>query len=328
MRRREFIGVLSTGAVGSPWTALGQGSGRPRRLSVLVGLAEGDSGMKPRLNALRQELETAGWMEGTNIQVEYRFAPGGAGAVELAREAVARRPDVILAHTVAVTAAVKGQTTTIPIVFVSVGDPLGTGFVSSLSRPEGNLTGFMTFEPGVAGKWLGMLREVAPDLTRVLLVASAKTTTYDYYRRGAEAAAPALMLDLLTPRVATVSEMTEAVESFARVSNGGLVVAPDLMTSANGDLLVGLAARHRLPAVYAFSYLVSAGGLMSYGTDRVAEMRQAASYINRILRGAQPEELPVQTPTKFETFVNLTTAKALGLTIPLTLLARADEVIE
>jgi putative ABC transport system substrate-binding protein len=325
--RREFIRLLG-GAAAWPLAAQAQQRERVRRIGVLVGLAENDPGMKPRLVALRQELERFGWMDGDNVRIDQRYAPGGARAQELAKELVASQPDVIVAHTVLVTAALQRQTRVIPIVFVSIGDPFGAGFITSLARPGGNLTGLMTFEAGIAGKWVAMLREVAPSITRAMFLGNPKFTTYDYYLGAAEAAARSLALDLVPVRIESAAEIEQAVEVFARAPNGALVVAPDLTTATHGPVIVARAARHRLPAVYAFGYLVAAGGLMSYGTDRVAEMRQAASYVDRILRGAAASELPVQTPTKFETTVNLKTAKALGLEIPATLLARADEVIE
>jgi len=327
MRRREFILALG-GATVRPLQLRAQQPAHVRRIGVLVGLSETDPGMKPRLAALRQELDTLGWVEGHNVRIDYRYAPGGARANDLAKELVALKPEVILAHTVSVTAALQGETRTIPIVFVSVGDPFGAGFIISLARPGGNLTGLMTFEQGIAGKWAAMLKEVAPRLTRALFVGNPNITTYGYYMSAAEVASRALALELVPARIESISDIEHFIEVFARRPDGGLLVAPDLTTAAHGDLIVALAARHRLPAVYAFSYLVAAGGLMSYGTDRVAEMRQAASYVDRILRGAAPGDLPVQTPTKFETAVNLRTAKALGVEIPPTLLARADEVIE
>ena len=326
MRRREVIAGLAAAAF--PLSASGQEANRVRRIGVLVGLSQDHPGMRPRLIALGQELDTLGWVEGSNLRVERRYAPGGAGAMQLAQELVALQPDVILAHTVSVTAALRGETRAIPIVFVSVGDPLGAGFISSLARPGGNLTGFMTFEAGISGKWLAMLKEVMPGLTRAMFIANPKTTTYGYYLAEAEAAARAHALELVPAAIESVSDLESSIEGLAREPGGGLIVVPDLTTAAHGDVIVALAARHRVPAVYAFSYLVAGGGLMSYSTDRVAEMRQAASYVDRILRGAAPGDLPVQTPTKFETAVNLKTAKALGLTMPSTLLARADEVIE
>jgi putative ABC transport system substrate-binding protein len=328
MKRREFITLAGGAALAWPLPLSAQQPDRVRRIGVLVGLSEDDPGMKPRLAALRQELDRLGWMEGHNVRIDHRYAPGGARAEELAKELVALQPEVILAHTVSMAAALQRQTRAIPIVFVSVGDPFGAGFIASLARPGGNLTGLMTFEASISGKWVAMLKEVVPRLIRAMFIGNAKFATYDYYLSAAEAAARALALELVPARIENVSDIERSIEVFAREPDGALVVAPDLTTAAHGDLIVALAARHRLPAVYAFSYLVAAGGLMSYGTDRVAEMRQAASYVDRILRGAAPGDLPVQTPTKFETSVSLKTAKALGIEIPPTLIARADEVIE
>jgi putative tryptophan/tyrosine transport system substrate-binding protein len=327
MRRRDVIACLG-GAAAFPLVARAQQNDRVRLLGVLAGLAENDPGMKPRLIALKQELDRLGWVEGRNVLVERRYGPGGIGAEVLAKEIVALRPDLILAHTVSMAAALQHETRTIPIVFVSVGDPIGTNLIASLARPGGNLTGLMTFEAGVSGKWVAMLKEVAPRVTRGLFVANPKFGTYGYYLAAAEIAARAMTLELVPARIESASDIETSIDNFARIRGGAMLVAPDLTTAAHGNLIVSLAARHELPAVYAFSYLVAAGGLMSYGTDRVAEMRQAASYVDRILRGAAPGDLPVQTPTQFETAVNLKTATALGLTIPPLLLAGADEVIE
>jgi putative ABC transport system substrate-binding protein len=327
MRRREFITLLG-GAAAWPLATHAQQGDRMRRISVLVGLSADDPGMKPRLTALRDELDRFGWVEGRNVRVDYRYAPGGAQAEALARELIALQPDVVVAHTILVAMALQRETRAIPIVFVSVGDPIGPGLIASLARPGGNLTGLTTFEAGIAGKWVAMLKEVAPQVNRALFLANPKFATYDYYRRGAEDAAAALSLELVPARIESAAEIERTVEAFARTPEAALVVAPDLTTAAHADLIVALAARHRLPAVYAFGYMVAAGGLMSYGTDRVAEMRQAASYVDRILRGAAPADLPVQAPTRYELAINLKTAKALGLDVPPTLIARADEVIE
>jgi len=294
MRRREFITLLGGAAAAWPLAARAQHPEHVRRIGVLVGLSETDPGMKPRLAALRQELDTLGWVDGRNVRIDYRYAPGGARANDFAKELVALKPEVILAHTVSVTAALQRETRTIPIVFVSVGDPFGAGFIISLARPGGNLTGLMTFEQGIVGKWVAMLKEVAPRLTRALFVGNPNITTYGYYMSAAEVASRALALELVPARIESISDIEHFIEVFARRPDGGLLVAPDLTTAAHGDLIVALAARHRLPAVYAFSYLVAAGGLMSYGTDRVAEMRQAASYVNRILRGTAPGDLPAR----------------------------------
>ena len=220
------------------------------------------------------------------------------------------------------------ETSTIPIVFAGVADPIGSGFVASLSRPDGNLTGLLQYEESITGKWLAMLKEIAPNLMRAALVANPRTAAFDYFLRSAKALAPSLAIDLVPTPVDSAADIERAIETFAREPNGGLVLPPDTTTVVHRDLIIALASRHRLPAVYAIRVFVAAGGLMCYGTDFVDLYRQAASYVDSILRGAKAADLPVQTPTKFETVINLKTAKALGLTVPPGLLIAADEVIE
>jgi putative ABC transport system substrate-binding protein len=331
MRRRDFTALLGGVAampLAWPLAPRAQQSDRIRRIGVLVGLAENDAHIQARLTALRQGLEKHGWLEGRNIRIDTRYAPAGAPTQALAKELVALQPDVMLAHTVLPAAALQRESRTIPIVFVSIGDPIGSGLIASLARPGGNITGLMTFEEGIPGKWFSMLKEVAPQIKRAAFIGNPKTTTYDYYLRAAKAAAASLAIELVPSPIDNAADITKLIGDFARVPDSGLLVTPDIFTVANSDLIIALAARHRLPAVYAFGYLVAAGGLMSYGTDRIEEMRQAASYVDRILRGDKPADLPVQTPTKFETVVNLKTAKALGVTIPPGLLLAADKVIE
>jgi putative ABC transport system substrate-binding protein len=330
MRRREFTALIGGAAallIGSKPSGAEEPD-RVRRLGVLVGLAEDDANMKARLAGLRQGLERRGWSEGRNIRIDTRYAPGGAQVQALAKELVAWQPDVLLAHTVIPATALQRETHTIPIVFVSIGDPIGSGLITGLARPGGNITGLMTFEASIAGKWLAMLKEVAPQTKRAIFIGNPKQTTYHYYLRATETAAALLAIELVPSPVGTAAEITNRIEALARMPGTGLLVAPDIFTAAHGDLIIALAARHRLPAVYAFGYLVAAGGLMSYGTDRVAEMRQAASYIDRLLRGDKSADLPVQTPTAFETVINLRTAKAIGVTVPPGLLLAADQVIE
>jgi putative ABC transport system substrate-binding protein len=238
------------------------------------------------------------------------------------------QPDVILAHTTPVVAALQRESRAFPIVFVYVSDPVGSGFVTSLARPGGNLTGFLLYEAGIVGKWLAMLREIAPPMARAALVADSKTPTYDYFLQAAEATARSLAIELVPSPVGTAADIERAIESFSRRPHGGLLVPPNNTTYSYRDLIIALAGRHRVPAVYAFRIFVAAGGLMSYGIDEVDIWRQAASYVDRILRGANPADLPVQAPTKYETAINLQTAKALGLTVPNALLVAADEVIE
>lgn len=328
MKRREFLGVIGGTAMAWPVVARAQRPEPMRRIGVLVGLSENDPEMKERLAGFRQGLEKLGWSEGSNVRIDYRFAPAGAQAHLLARELVALHPDVILVQSTPATAALKPETSTIPIVFAGVADPIGSGFVASLSRPGGNLTGLLQYEEGITGKWLGMLKEIAPNLTRAALLANPSTAAFDYFLRSAKTLAPSLAIEVVPMPIENANDIERSIESFAREPNGGLVLPPDTTTVIHRDVIITLAARHRLPAVYAIRVFVAAGGLMFYGTDFVELYRQAASYVDRILRGAKAADLPVQLPTKFETVVNLKTAKALSLTVPQVLLVAADEVIE
>jgi putative tryptophan/tyrosine transport system substrate-binding protein len=329
MKRRDFITLLGGAALARPVTARGQQTERMRRIGVLGGFAENDPEMKARLAGFQQGLERLGWIEGRNVRIDYRFAPAGAGQAEaLAKELVSLQPDVIFAHSTPVVAAMKRESRIIPIVFVSVSDPIGSGFVASLARPNGNLTGLLLYEDGITGKWLTMLKEIAPRLERAAIVANPKTTNYDYFLRSAKAVAPSLAIEVVPSPIENAADMERVIESFARVANGGLVIVPDNTAITHRDLIIALAARHRLPTVYYNRSFVAAAGLMSYGTDLVDTFRQASSYVDSILRGAKPADLPVQAPTKYETILNLKTAKALGLTVPPGLLVAADEVIE
>jgi putative tryptophan/tyrosine transport system substrate-binding protein len=329
MRRREFLSLLGSAAIAQPFAAHAQQGERVRRVGVLMGFAEDDPEAKARLAAFRQGLEKRGWSEGRNVRIDTRFAPAGAQAQVVAKELVALQPDVILAHSTPVTAALQRETRTIPIVFAVVADPIGSGFIASLPRPGGNITGVMQYEASVTGKWLAMLKEVAHGLVRAGLVANPKTATYyDYYVRAGEAVAPSLGIEAVPILVENVADIERAIESFADAPIGGLVLLPDITTAVHRDLIIALAAHHRLPAVYWDRSFVAVGGLMSYGNDLVDSFRQAAAYVDRILRGDQPADLPVQAATKFETVVNLSTAKTLGLTVPPGLLVAADEVIE
>jgi putative ABC transport system substrate-binding protein len=329
VRRRELIALLGSAAATWPLAARAQQPDGMRRIGVLLALAEDDPEAKARLAAFRQGLEKRGWSEGRNVRIDYRFAPVSAQAEVLAKELVALQPDVILANSTPVTAALQRESRTIPIVFAGVADPIGSGFVASLPRPGGNLTGVMLYEASVTSKWLAMLKEIAPNLVRAAFVANPKTATfYDYYLQAAEAAAPSVGLEPVPTLVENATDIERAIGSFASAPNGGLVLIPDVAATVHRDLIIALAARHRLPAVYFSRIFVAAGGLMSYGNDFVDAYRQAASYVDRILRGDKPADLPVQAATKFETIVNLKTAKAIGLTVPPGLLVAADEVIE
>jgi putative ABC transport system substrate-binding protein len=329
MRRREFITLLGGAAATWPVAARAQQPDRMRRIGVLMAFAEDDAEGKARLAAFRQGLEKRGWSEGRDVRIDARFAPAGTQAQVLAKELVALQPDVILAHSTPVTAALQRESRTIPIVFAAVADPIGSGFIASLPRPGGNITGVMQYEASVTGKWLAMLRELAPGLVRAAFVANPKTAPfYDYYVRAGDAVAPSLGLEPVPILIENATDIERAIESFAGAPNGGLVFLPDVTTAVHRDLFIALAARHRLPAVYWDRSLVAAGGLMSYGNDLVDAFRQAAAYVDRVLRGDKPADLPVQAATKFETTINLKTAKALGLTVPPGLLVAADEVIE
>jgi putative tryptophan/tyrosine transport system substrate-binding protein len=326
--RREFITLLG-GAAAWPLAARAQQSERMRRIGVLMNFVEDDPEAKARLAAFRQGLERRGWSEGRNAHLDYRFTAISAERTQvLAKELVALEPDVILAHSTAIAAALQRETRAIPIVFTNVSDPIGLGFIVSLGRPGGNLTGVLHLEASIVGKWLAMLKEIAPSLTRAALMGNRNTTSFDYFVQFAQTVASSLAIELVPSHVETAADIERSIDMFARVPNGGLVLPPDSTTIAHRDLVIALAARHRLPAVYPLHGYVAAGGLMSYGTDQNDLFRLAASYVDRILRGDKPADLPVQAPTKFETAVNLKTAKALGLTVPPGLLVAADEVIE
>jgi putative ABC transport system substrate-binding protein len=284
--------------------------------------------MQARIAALRQGLESLGWSEGRNLRIDYRYAPGSPEQVRApAKELIDLQPDLIFAHTTSVIAALQRENRTIPIVFVEASDPIGSGFVASLPRPGGNLTGFLLIEASITGKWLAMLKEIEPRLTRAAIMVDPKNPT-DYFLQAGAAVAPSLAIEVVPARIETVADIESAIVSFARASNGGLVVPPGTTTTQSRDLIVALAAQYRLPAVYSGRFFVASGGLISYGPDRIDAWRQSAKYVDRILRGDKPADLPVQAPVKFETVLNLKTANALGLTIPETLLATADEVIQ
>jgi putative tryptophan/tyrosine transport system substrate-binding protein len=332
LRRRDFITLLGGTAAVWPLGARAQQPERMRRVGVLMstGNPEGDPESRARSAALRQGLEKLGWTEGQNIQLDYRWARGDPDQVQmLAKELVRLQPDVIVANTTTACIALKRETTTIPVVFVNVVDPIGSGLVASLARPGGNFTGLIHFEPSMAGKWLEMLKEIAPSVVRVAILYSPETLpSYALYVRVVEAAAPSFAITPVTTPANNAAEIERAIDAFAREPNGGLIVLPDATPVVNRGLIVALAARDHLPAVYPFGFFARDGGLMSYGVDADDRFRESASYIDHILKGAKPAELPVQLPTKFEMVVNIKTAKALGLDVPMHLQQRADEVIE
>ena len=329
MKRREFVKLLSSAVATWPLAALAQPGERMRRIGVLMGYAEGDPETKSRLTAFRAGLAKRGWSDGGNIRIDYRFAAGKTDQyISLAKELLSLQPDVVLAHTTASTAALQTESRSIPIVFANVSDPIGSGFVSSLARPGGNITGVLHYEPGIFGKQLALLKEIAPNLTYAVLLANRKTTPFDYFKRSLEASAASLAIELVSTHVETAADIERAVEAASLKPNAGLILPPDATTVTHRDLIIALAARYRLPAVYPFRYFATEGGMMSYGPNQIDQWRGAATYVDRILRGGKPSDLPVQQPTKFELVINLKTAKALGLNIPPAFPLRADEVIE
>jgi putative ABC transport system substrate-binding protein len=324
MRRREFLRMLG-GAV-SAWPAVAHAQ-KPERLRLIGMLTTSND---PEMKAFEQELEKRGWSEGRNIHIDHRHAPAGAQAQTLAKELVAMQPEVIFAMSRPATAALQKETSTIPIVFTYVIDPIGAGFIASLARPGGNITGLMAYDPSTVGKWLSMLKEIAPQTARVGLLGNPKTAVYyDYLLGAAQAVAPSLGIEAFPSRIENdATDIERAIAAIASMPNSGMLVLPEATTAVNYKLIITLAARNRLPAVYSFKFMVQAGALMSYGIVSADHYRQAAYYVDRILRGAKPAELPVQAPTKYETALNLKTAKALGLTPPAGLLVASDEVIE
>jgi putative ABC transport system substrate-binding protein len=330
MKRREFIIALGGAATAWPLAARAQQPERIRRVGVLEGVAEDNVQAQPRRAAFRQELERLGWVEGRNVRFDYRY---GAGVVDryqaFAKELLVLQPDVVLATTTPAVTALKSESGAIPIVFTFVSDPIGSGFVTSLARPGGNITGFLNLEATIASKWLAMLKEIAPQLRRAAFMANPKTTPFDYWLPEAEAAARWLAIELLPSRVESAADIERAIESVASAQNGGLVLPPDTFTTTTHfDLILALTTRYRLPMVSSNRLFVMAGGLMSYGIDIINVMRQAAVFVDRILRGEKPADLPVQAPTKYELVINLKTAKTVGLAVPPSLLAQADDVIE
>jgi putative ABC transport system substrate-binding protein len=331
LRRRQIIALLSGVGVACSFAVHAQHTERKRRIGVLWQYAADDRITRLGLPAFRHALEQLGWSEDRNVDIDYRFAGGSSDRyLPLAQELIALRPDVIVTTGTPITATLHRETRAIPIVFTSVSDPIGAGFVTSLARPGGNITGVLLYEAGIIGKWLAMLKEIAPRVTRVALVGNPKTTPFHYFQRAAEAAAPSLAIELVPATIEnSEADIVRVIESFAATANGGLLVLPDTTTSIRSDLIVALAVRNHLPAIYPERRFVDSGGLLAYTIhDAPGLYRQAATYVDRILRGAEPADLPVQTPTKYETVLNLKTAKSLGIEVPPSLLVRADEVIE
>jgi putative tryptophan/tyrosine transport system substrate-binding protein len=326
--RREFITLLG-GAAAWPLAARAQQPAM-RRIGVLLNLAADDPESQRRMTAFVQGLQQLGWTDGRNVRIDIRWSAVNADDTrKYAAELVALAPDVILASGSAAMGALQQTTRTVPIVFTVVADPVGAGFVDSLARPGGNATGFITFEFGLAAKWLELLKEIAPGTTRAAVLRNPTQTDGIGLFAAIQTAAPSLGMEIVPVNVRDAGEIERAVAAFAaRVGNSGLIVTGGPLTALHRDLIITLAARHKLPAVYSNPIFVTGGGLISYGPDRIDQYRRAAGYVDRILKGEKPADLPVQAPTKYEMVLNLKTAKALGLEVPPTLLARADEVIE
>jgi putative tryptophan/tyrosine transport system substrate-binding protein len=326
--RRKFLATLG-GAAAWPGAARAQQAERVRRIGLLMGTADDREG-QARVTALKQGLQELGWTDGRNIQIETRFAGADADRVRAhAAELVALAPDVIVGQTTPVIRALRQATSSIPIVMAAVNDPVDQGFVSSLAHPGGNITGFSFIDFQMVGKWLEMLKEVAPGVSRAVLMFNPDTSPHYYvYLRSFEAVPRSIAVEVTAAPVRDTPEAEEAITKLGREPGRGLIVPPDAFTIVHNQLFVRLAQQHRVPAVYSYRIIVAQGGLMSYGPDPFDNFRRSASYVDRILKGAKPADLPVQQPTKFELAINLKTAKALGLQIPDKLLALADEVIE
>ena len=329
MKRREFLGVLGGVASVFPLTAKAQQSERIRRIGVLLsGGGANDPDLQANMAAFRQVLQQLGWTDGHNVLIDYRSPAGNADNTrKFAAELVALAPDVILSSGTAQLGPLLQATRTVPIVFVTVADPVGAGFVNSLARPGGNATGFIQFEYSLSGKWLELLKEIAPGVTRVAVLRDAAITSGIGQFAVIQAVAPSLGIEVGAINVSERGEIERAVAAFAS-SGGGGVLTGSALSEVHRELIIALAARHKLPAIYYRHYFVASGGLISYGYDPIDQYRRAGGYVDRILKGEKPAELPVQAPTKYVLAINLKTARALGLTMPPALIARADEVIE
>ena len=327
LKRREFITLLG-GVAAWPLAAGAQQADRLRRIGVLMSLAADDPESQARLAAFAQGLQQLGWTIGQNVRVDYRWALNADTMRKYATELVALAPDVILATSSPAVAALQEATRIVPIVFATVIDPVGAGFVESLARPGRNVTGFLLFEYGISGKWLDLLKQIAPGVARAAVLRDPTIASGSGQLGAIQGAAPAFGVELRPVDVRDADEIERAVAAFAHASNGGLIVTASVAAVVHRDLIIGLAARHRLPAIYTQRVFVTNGGLIAYGPDFIDQFRRAAGYVDRILKGEKPADLPVQAPTKYELVINLKTAKALGLEVPPSLLARADEVIE
>jgi ABC-type uncharacterized transport system substrate-binding protein len=329
MRRREFITFLGGAGAAWPLAARAQQGERVRQMGVLISLEETDPEAQARVSAFREGLQALGWSEGRNVRADYRYVAGDIGRAERhAAEMVAQGVEVIVVNSSPLLTAVQRQTCTVPIVFVQVADPVGGGFVESLSRPGGNTTGFTTFEYTIGAKWMELLKEIAPGIVRAAVLRDPTFAAPAAQYGAIQTAAPSFRVQIRPIGVRDAAEIERAIDLFARDPHGGLIVLPGPLASKYRDVIIASALRHALPTVYPYRYFTIRGGLISYGFDNLDLFRRAASYVDRILKGEKPADLPVQAPTKYELVINLKTAKALGLDVPPTLLARADEVIE
>jgi putative ABC transport system substrate-binding protein len=329
MQRREFITLLGSATVAWPLAVRAQQPERMRRIGVLMSVAADDPEGQARLTAFLQGLQQLGWADGRNVRIDIRWGAGDADRYRrYAAELVALAPDVILAASSSALEPLQQATRTVPIVFVTIADPVGAGFINSLARPGGNATGFSQFEYGVIGKWLELLKEIAPGVTRVAVIRDPTISAGAGQFGAIQTAAPSFGVEVNPVNMRDAGEIERAIAGFARSPNGGLILTAGPLGTIHRELIVTLAARHKLPAVYYERYFVIGGGLISYGPHLIDQYQRAAGYVDRILKGEKPADLPVQAPTKYELVINLKTAKALGLTVPQTLLARADEVIE
>jgi putative ABC transport system substrate-binding protein len=327
--RRKFLAAFGGAVITWPLAVRGQQGERVRRIAALMSMAADDPEAQPRVAAFESGLRELGWLDGRNLRIEYRWVSDSGLLRRNVAELAQMPPDLILATSTPVMAALREQGLSAPIMFVQVTDPVGQGLVPNLARPGGHITGFTNFEFSIGTKWLEALKQIAPRVARVALIYNPETAPYaDLFQRPVEAAAPAFAVMPITVAARSAAELERAVDAFARTPNGGLLVLPDVTNLIHRDQIIALAARHRLPAVYPYRYYAASGGLLSYGSEQTDVFRRAASYVDRILKGTYPGELPVQAPTKYELVINLKTANALGLEVPPMLIARADEVIE
>ena len=329
MRRREFV-TLVGGTVAWSLAARAQQPERVRRIGSLTAFAESDMEVQTWYAAFRKRLDELGWVEGHNIHTDYRWSAGNIERTQVfAKELVRLNPDVLLSVTTPATAALQAETHTIPIVFAGVSDPIGSGFVASLVRPGGNITGFINLEASLSSKWLELMHEIAPHVSRVAFMYNPNTAPFSrYFLATFRSAAPALAVEPIEAPIHSAAELEAAMTMLGREASAGLIIMSDTSMILHRELIISLADRYRLPTIYPYRLFITPGGLISYGVDNADLLRGAASYVNRVLRGEKPNELPVQLPSKFELAINLKTAKALGLTIPPTLLATADEIVE